>query len=542
MDLPSFLLATNFRTIGLAVAFVVLIAFIALIYINTVKAKEETGSEIELAANRKEYYKDEELEGKRLDLSLTFALVMLSFISITFGFYMVAEPGRQDGAVAAKEASFESRGQNNYVEGAQCVNCHAADGSGGGAAYVLQDADGQFVANATWTAPAINNVLLRYSEEEVEYILNYGRTGSPMAAWGTPGGGPLTEQAVLNTIAYIKTLQVQSLDKVDIAAAGNDNPDNNVDDLEDEESREAQQEANKLTVKIREEVARSIDSGEFKTEGEAVFNLGLYSGFGAGSLSCGRCHTAGWSLGVSSSPQVLEPGIAGCGGGVSGIGFNLCGDSLQNRFPDDTWKMADGSWQPEIGLFDEDGNQYIENAAGGRVMLDDRGSPVDDNGDTYIILTSSLSPKSENEKPVEETDSETEDSLAALGSSGDLAKCEFVSGLFTPAEGATYAVDPNATPTVDAEGEISDPVELDTTTLNGTAYELNSGRIVAECDVIEMPERTSQAQYNFIYSGADKGKGYGVGGQSSAGMMPGFGKILPPEYIQAVVDYERSLE
>jgi len=56
-----------------------------------------------------------------------------------------------------------------------------------------------------------------------------------------------------------------------------------------------------------------------------------------------------------------------------------------------------------------------------------------------------------------------------------------------------------------------------------------------------MPERTSQAHYDFVYTGAVAGKGYGRGGQSAAGLMPGFGGMLPPDYIQAVVDYERGL-
>ncbi len=70
---------------------------------------------------------------------------------------------------------------------------------------------------------------------------------------------------------------------------------------------------------------------------------------------------------------------------------------------------------------------------------------------------------------------------------------------------------------------------------------LDSGRLATGCDVVEMPPRTSRAHFEFIYSGADAGSGYGRGGMSGAGMMPGFGKILPREYIQAVVDYERGL-
>lgn len=572
------ILEADYRSIGLGIAAFVFIAFIFLFFLNTQRARGEEGSEIELAPNRKPYYDDEDLEGKRLDRSLTFALVSLCFIAVAFSFYMIAEPGRQEGAVAAKEATFVERGRENYVVNAQCVNCHAADASGGGAAYVLQDGDGQFIANATWTAPALNNVLLRYSEEEVEYILNYGRSGSPMAAWGAPGGGPLTDQAVRNTITYLKTLQIQSIDPADIAAEGDDNPDNNKGDLEDEESKEAQVEADELTASIREEVERSIADGEFKTKGEAVFNLGLYSGFGSGSYSCARCHTAGWSLGVDVSPNVLEPGEAGCGGGVTGIGFNLCGGSVKKRFPDDTWKKADGSWPPAGGLVDSDGRHYIEDADGNKILLNDQSQPIDENGDVYMILSSELvssklkvapaisanqeedkaedekqntdsnaTPEDESDQAAEESDSdvkveivnEDDNTSQRSGTAGDLAKCDFVSGLFTPENGATYPVDPNIKPKDDSK---EDPPPLDLTQFTGPIYNLDNGRIASGCEVIDMPNRTSLAHYNFVYNGAEAGKGYGSGGQSSAGMMPGFGKMLPPEYIQAVVDYERSLK
>ena len=33
----------------------------------------------------------------------------------------------------------------------------------------------------------------------------------------------------------------------------------------------------------------------WKTEGEALFNLGYNDGFAGGAYSCGRCHTKGWS-------------------------------------------------------------------------------------------------------------------------------------------------------------------------------------------------------------------------------------------------------
>jgi mono/diheme cytochrome c family protein len=409
---------------------------------------------------------------------------------------------------------------------------------------VLQDADGQFVANATWQAPALDNVLLRYSEDEVRYILNHGRPGSPMAAWGTPGGGPLTTQEIDNIVVYLRTLQVQSLDPLAITQQG---------EATDEEIAEAQAAADELEADIRAEVDRSIQDGEFETVGEAVFNLGLYSGFRGGALSCGRCHTAGWSLGPDVSPDVLEDGVAGCGGGdPSGIGFNLCGGRVETPFPDDTWKRADGSWLPAEGLDDEDGF-YIEAADGGKVRLSGSGVPVTDEGVPYLILDERADSEptpvtASDDEATEDEETGDSDAGAAAGSSGesrrgDLADCDYVSQLWEPEGGAAYPFAADVEPDYDQEANaFVDPPELLPDEVPGSeVIVLPDGRLAGQCTIIDMPERTSEDHYDFIYLGAEAGEGYGRGGLSTAGMMPGFGQILPPDYIQAVVDYERGL-
>ncbi|MEZ5226933.1 MAG: cytochrome c [Acidimicrobiales bacterium] len=535
--ISTMLLAANYRAIGLTVAVLVFLAYVALFVRNMIQAKPELGSELELAANKREYLSDEELEGPKLDRSLSFALVCLGLIAMALPFYWLAEPGRQEGAVEAYDFRFEVFGGRLYTQGAQCVNCHAAGGVGGIAPYVLQDADGQFIANANWTAPALNNVLLRYSEEEVTYILNYGRPGSPMAAWGTPGGGPLTSQNIEEIITYLGTLQVQTLDPIAIS--------------ESADPEAAATAAAELTTGIRDEVQRSLDDGEFATIGEAVFNLGLFSGYQAGSLSCGRCHTAGWSLGIDVSPNVLDEGVAGCGGGdPSGIGYNLCGGSVLERFPNDTWKLPNtgethviesskveitlnGGWLPSGGLTGEDGRNYLLGADGEtRVQLDEKGVPISDLEDETGAARPFI--------VIEEGEN-----------AGDLAACAFESALWEPGgiSANAYPFDPSIPLVLAADAPegtattngFADPPVLDPADLAGNVIEFADGRLGGDCTVVEMPERTSQAHYDFVYSGADAGKGYGRGGQSHAGMMPGFGATLPPSFIQAVVDYERGL-
>ncbi len=510
------LFAADFRAIGLIVALVVLLGGLLLFVRNVFQARAELGSEIELAANKKEYFSDEELEGKKLDWSLSFALVILSILALSIPFYWLAEPGRQDGAVAAYQLNFESRGEGLYLNGAQCVNCHAAGGVGGAAAYVLQDQDGQFLANAQWSAPALNNLFHRYSEDEVTYILNFGRPGSPMAAWGTPGGGPLTTQQVQNVIEYVQTFQVPTIEPIAVneldAAAGNN---------------EASLAAADQAADIRAEVERSLAAGEFLTEGEAVFNLGYYSGYSGGALSCARCHTAGWALGPDAPHPGGDPlsvGVAGCGGGnPSGIGFSLCG-GLHERFPDDTWKLPEsmgGGWGPEGGTpFDNnndgtaDYNVYFADN-GDAIRLDDKGAPITEDGQIYAILES-----------------------------GDLAACELTSNLWEPEGIAKDAYPYSATitnlqPDDSSDGFVDPPEQLQTGADDEIVFA--DGRLGTGCDIVEMPDRTSYAQYNFVYNGADAGSGYGRGGQSTAGMMPGFGALLPPDLLQAVIDYERGL-
>ena len=60
-------------------------------------------------------------------------------------------------------------------------------------------------SRCNWKAPALNTVLLRYSREEVRYILTYGRPFSPMPAWGVEGGGPLNDQQIQNLIDYLES-------------------------------------------------------------------------------------------------------------------------------------------------------------------------------------------------------------------------------------------------------------------------------------------------------------------------------------------------
>ena len=201
------LAASTQRTIGFVILAIVFLGGLVYVFFNIRSAKAEVGSEIELAANRSAPLLDEDLEGRRLDLALLANLVMLTIIAIALPFYWLGEPGREEGRNVDTDRIFTNRGEEIYVEGAQCVNCHGSAGAGGGVTTAITDDDGGFVAQVVWKAPALNTVLSRYSEDEILHTLNFGRNGV-MPAWGAGGGGPLTDQQLEEVIFYLRSIRI----------------------------------------------------------------------------------------------------------------------------------------------------------------------------------------------------------------------------------------------------------------------------------------------------------------------------------------------
>jgi mono/diheme cytochrome c family protein len=291
-------LANTQRAIGYVIAVILSIGFVVAVVANMRKGRREVGSEIELAANRKPYYDDDTLETTKLDRTLALGLATLAVIGVTLPLYWLAEPGRMEGRVEAYNETFIKRGEQLYNTGAQCAACHGPKGVGGAANYTITAPNGDFVAQVSWQAPALNTVLFRYSRDEVRNILIYGRGFSPMPAWGAAGGGPLTDQQIDNIIDYLQSIQ-----------------------LSGPEARAEVEKELADTCAPDADGKCTIPDGKFATLGEAIFNMGLYTKFAGGAYSCGRCHTDGWSYG--------QPGVPGGGA----FGWNLTGGRSLRQFP-----------------------------------------------------------------------------------------------------------------------------------------------------------------------------------------------------------------
>ena len=100
------MIALATTTIGIVLSIIFVVGWIVYAAMNRGAGRAEIGSEIELAANRKKYYEDEELEGKRLERVQFVGVLLLATITIGLPAYWVMEPSRQAGAMNGKEGRF----------------------------------------------------------------------------------------------------------------------------------------------------------------------------------------------------------------------------------------------------------------------------------------------------------------------------------------------------------------------------------------------------------------------------------------------------
>jgi len=359
------------RNIGIVIFVILGIGFAIYILFNLLDSKEEAGSELELAANRKPYFSDDILETKKLDMSLLSGLALLSVIGLALPLYWLGEPGRQEGYVDNTIELWTEDGAEAYEE--SCSSCHGGGGAGGIASYAITDqATGEFVASVDWVAPPLTSVLTRFTEEEVIYTLNFGRNGV-MPAWGAPGGGPLTEQQLEILVVYLRSVQ-KDADAVQTALRDGliegarlewaDRDPTLGDELSDAKFAlaraqqtgvgdlitDAQAELGAVQKRINDAFPNEMmsawideisdpDHEEYLTYGELLFTNRADSG----AYGCARCHTAGWSyegaddLGIDGQPlnTVIDENGDEVPGYVQGGGWfgpNLTGGSTLEQF------------------------------------------------------------------------------------------------------------------------------------------------------------------------------------------------------------------
>jgi len=364
------LAASTVTVVGAAIASIILIGFVVYVIANIRAGRPEAGAEVELAPNRKPYADDEALETTVLDRTLRWALVLLVVSAVGLPLYWLNEPSRQSGAVEGFDRKFVSRGEEAYTEGSQCENCHGPDGTGGQAPYTITDAENQFVATVNWRAPALDTVLLRFSEDEVTDIINFGRPFSPMPGWGAAvNKGPLNEQQISDIVAYLASIQLspeEAQRQAQIALA------EELGLLEEGESDEA----------AIDEALAQIDYQDPDT-GRELFNLEI----AGGAYACARCHTRGWSI-IPDSVQLGEgadlSAYAGFPDGSGALGPNLTGGLVPRQFTS----------VEELALFINtgsiEGEQYGNNGIGSGKMPGFGDNPNTENTENDGMMTQEM--------------------------------------------------------------------------------------------------------------------------------------------------------
>ncbi|MCY3925637.1 MAG: c-type cytochrome [bacterium] len=300
------LAASTQRAVGVILAVVAIGGFVLYWIFNWFVGRAETGSEIELAPNRKPLPDDAEMEGRRLDQGLMVGLVCTVVIAIGLPLYWMGEPGRHDGLIEVSDELAAERGHHLYEE--RCATCHGSvDGPGGLRDHTLVDNNGIFLAQVQWKVPSLAAVLYRYSTDEVRYVMEYGRPNTPMPPWGIAGGGPFTTQQIDDVIVYMEHNQI------DVA----ENRQRTQDGIASAARGMASEElgAGASTADIAAAAQQMLaDAAEDPVRmGELLFN----NAADGGVYGCARCHTPGWSYDadeIAAQNPLVPFEIAGGGG------------------------------------------------------------------------------------------------------------------------------------------------------------------------------------------------------------------------------------
>lgn len=368
--------------------FVVLIG-LAVYLIYALLSPRRRDSEEQTPANITPFLDDEDLEGRRLERVLAWALLFAAVSAVALPLYWLREPTRQADAEHYFDKNSVSRGATLFANSTsehydaatslQCANCHGSKGEGGTAPFTV---NGKSVA---WKAPPLNTELLRFSEDEVRQIITYGRPGTPMQAWGVEGGGPKNQQAISDLIAYIHSIQLtpaeskkkaeddlaaakkQAAEQVTAARKGLADATKALGDARkalqtalglpgaddaalksacDAISKEVDSDPKKVDRKQATACGDYLDAVDAETTATADLDWALEwqtrranvsDGQYVFELECARCHTEGWSIFDPTEPNgVSVLGLSGGGGGQGGgIGFNLRDGSEIRRFGTD---------------------------------------------------------------------------------------------------------------------------------------------------------------------------------------------------------------
>lgn len=162
-------------------------------------------------------YSDEELERRVLERYMGWGILLTAFFAIFLPAYWINEPSRLENKTNADFVASVERGEALFVE--NCALCHGQNAEGGGTTSTYDSDD-------SWPAPNLTTVVKRYEDAPVDDIREYventihrGRPGTPMPAWGSEFGGPLTDQQISDITDWLLVNQKAEVAEADPASS-----------------------------------------------------------------------------------------------------------------------------------------------------------------------------------------------------------------------------------------------------------------------------------------------------------------------------------
>ncbi|MDQ6616861.1 MAG: cytochrome c [Actinomycetota bacterium] len=259
--MPVILAASTAQKLGTVFAIALVLGWVLFMLAHVKRGSVRPGDEIEQAPNRKPYFDDEALEGPKLERALTMALILLVIIGVGLPLYWLNETRRENGAKklfanTAVEVGFSLFQPADSTQHANpklnelhfgCAGCHGNVGQGAATNFTITSPL-QTTQSVSWQVPALNTVLLKFTPDTVRTIIVYGRSNTPMPAWGLAGGGPMNDSQIDALIAYLESIQITPAEAKKAAA-------------------------------------------QYGNDGKAIFDA-----------YCARCHTKGYSYGQPDTP------------------------------------------------------------------------------------------------------------------------------------------------------------------------------------------------------------------------------------------------
>ncbi len=194
----------NSSTVILIVV-VLAVGYLSFLGVSALRAR---GKE-EIPPNMKPPIPDDELETRRLERAQQAAVVLSAFLALALPLYFLGEADRQESFVDQFHEESVERGAE-LVQEFGCFACHGPNGVGGAAPFVEKRTG----VNVSWMAPSLDDIFYRYTRDEINFWITYGRPNTPMPPWGVAGGGPMTEQQVEDIVNYLETIQVPQSEAV----------------------------------------------------------------------------------------------------------------------------------------------------------------------------------------------------------------------------------------------------------------------------------------------------------------------------------------